>query len=75
MTAGILQAFGDCGERSIRARQKELLVMRLTIRLGIIATAALFAITAFVATITVVAHANHAPRVQSLVQPDRFDNE
>jgi len=49
--------------------------MRLAIRLGIIATAALFAITAFVAAITVAAHASHASRTPSMVQPDRFDNE
>jgi hypothetical protein len=75
MTAGILQPFGDCGERSIRARKNELIVMRLAIRLGIIATAAFFAITAFAATVTVAAQASHPPRAQSLIQPDRFDNE
>jgi hypothetical protein len=53
---------------------KELIVMRVAIRLGIIAAAALFAITAFAAT-TIAAQAGHPARPLSTAQPDRFDNE
>jgi hypothetical protein len=52
-----------------------LIVIRLAICLGIIAAAAFFAIAAFAATVTVAAQANHPQRAQSLIQPDRFDNE
>lgn len=49
--------------------------MRLAIRIGIIAAAAFFAITPFVATSTVAAQAVHHVHAQGMAQPDRFDNE